>query len=639
MRHFQNFFNRRASSPTAIEPALTPVTFQGKEFSNLQLLGRLLALSWRYRWGCIKILAAQLLLLGLSLANIGFAGLGIDTLRYAVDPSVRAPTWPSVLTPPPDWPAMKVLEGIAFGILLLSLARFALGYFNGIWFGELLQGQLVVDLRAECYDKLQRLNFRFFDSNSSSSLINRIGGDVQSVRLFIDGVLFPVVTLVVSVCASLAYMLAVHVNLTLACLATTPLLWACSTLFSRAARPSYKLGSELFDSLVQRLAETIRGIQVIKTFAREHAELDRLNTANDAVRDAQHRIFSQVTTFVPITLFLSQVNVIVLLGYGGWLAVRGEIGVGTGLVGFAAILQQFSGQIAGIGNIANSMQQCLRAAQRVFEVLDAPIQIHAPDKPLPTTPIRGELEFEGVSFTHATDSVLRDVSFKIAPGQCVALVGPTGSGKSSLLNLIPRFYDPTQGRVLLDGVDIREMDLLYLRQQVGIVFQDSFLFSTTIAANIAFGRPTATQEQIEKAAKIAAAHDFITELPSGYETVLGEAGVGLSGGQRQRLAIARALLLEPALLLLDDPTAAVDPGTEYEIAQAMEAAMQGRTTFIIAHRPALLRRASLILVLDNGRIVQSGTHEELVRIPGYYQTAALLQADSGEPAKAHLATT
>ena len=638
MRRFQNAFNRRATSPSALEPALKPVTFQGKEFSNLQLLGRLLALSWRYRWGCIKILAAQLLLLGLSLATIGFTGLGIDTLRYAVDPSIRAPLWPAALTPPPDWPAMKVLEAIAFAILLLSLARFALGYFNGIWFGELLQGRLVVDLRAECYDKLQRLNFRFFDSNSSSSLINRIGGDVQSVRLFIDGVLFPVVTLVVSVCASLAYMLAVHVKLTLACLATTPLLWACSALFSRAARPSYKLGSELFDSLVQRLAETIRGIQVIKTFAREDAELARLKTANDAVRDAQHRIFSQVTTFVPITLFLSQVNVIVLLGYGGWLAVRGEIGVGTGLVGFAAILQQFSGQIAGIGNIANSMQQCLRAAQRVFEVLDAPIQIHAPDKPLPTAAIRGELEFEGVSFTHAADSVLRDVNFKIAPGQCVALVGPTGSGKSSLLNLIPRFYDPTQGRVLLDGVDIREMDLLYLRQQVGIVFQDSFLFSTTIAGNIAFGRPTATQEQIEKAAKIASAHDFIAELPSGYDTVLGEAGVGLSGGQRQRLAIARALLLEPALLLLDDPTAAVDPGTEHEIAQAMEAAMQGRTTFIIAHRPALLRRASLILVLEDGRIVQSGTHDELVQIPGYYQTAALLQADSGEPAKVHLAT-
>jgi len=335
-----------------------------------------------------------------------------------------------------------------------------------------------------------------------------------------------------------------------------------------------------------------------------------------------------VSVFVPITIFLSQTNVIVLLGYGGWLAVRGEIGVGTGLVGFAAILQQFSGQVAGIGNIANSMQQCLRAAQRVFEVLDAPVEIRAMGKPTQGERFRGDLTFEDVSFAHAEDPVLKRISFEVKAGQCVALVGPTGSGKSSVLNLIPRFYDPSCGRILLDNKDIRQINLSQLRSQIGIVFQDSFLFSTTVAANIAFGRPEATQEQIEKAARIAAAHDFITALPQGYETVLGEAGVGLSGGQRQRLASARALLLEPTLLLLDDATAAVDPGTEHEIAAAMEAAMKGRTTFIIAHRPALLRRASLILVLEEGRIVQHGTHEELMQLPGYYQSATQLQSEA-----------
>ncbi|MEI6872765.1 MAG: ABC transporter ATP-binding protein, partial [Verrucomicrobiota bacterium] len=410
-----------------------------------------------------------------------------------------------------------------------------------------------------------------------------------------------------------------------------PLIWVCSAAFARVARPAYKQGSELVDSLVQRLSETIRGIQVIKTFARENAELARLDAANDAVSAAQRRIFGKVSIFVPVMLFLSQTNIMVLLGYGGWLAVHGEIGVGTGLVGFAAILQQFAGQIAAFGNITNSMQQCLRAAQRVFEVLDAPIEIRVPDKPVPTPKIRGDLQFEAVSFAHMTDPVLKSVNFEITAGQCVAIVGPTGSGKSTILNLIPRFYDPTEGRILLDGVDIREMNLLHLRRQVGMVFQESFLFSTTVAANIAFGRPDATQEQIEKAARIAAAHDFITALPMGYETVLGEAGVGLSGGQRQRLAIARALLLEPAILLMDDPTAAVDPGTEHEIAEAMESAMRGRTTFIIAHRPALLRRAALILVLEEGRIVQSGTHEALMQVPGYYRTAALMQSAAGLP--------
>ncbi len=449
---------------------------------------------------------------------------------------------------------------------------------------------------------------------------------MQSVRLFVDGVLFQIFTLVVSVAAFLTYMLAVHVKLTLACLATTPLLWVVSYLFSRSARPAYKKTSELFDILVQKLAESIRGMQVIKVFGRDHAELEKLERANDAVRDAQHDIFRKVSTFVPITLFLSQANIVVLLGYGGWLAVRGEIGVGTGLVGFAAILQQFAGQVANIGNIANSMQQCLRSAQRVFEVLDAPIHIHSPASPKVLGKIQGEILFEDVSFSHSNATILTGINFKVSPGQCIALVGPTGSGKTSLLNLIPRFYDPSSGRILIDGMDLREIDPLELRKKVGIVFQDSFLFSSSIAANIAFGQPEATPEKIEKAARNAAAHDFITALPDGYNTILGEAGVGLSGGQKQRLAIARALLLEPSILLLDDPTAAVDAVTEHEIAEAMSEATRGRTTFVIAHRPAMLSRASLVIVLANGRVVQTGTHESLSSQPGYYRTASEVQS-------------
>jgi ATP-binding cassette subfamily B protein len=603
----------------------TPV-FNTSELSNWALLKRLLALSWRYRAGCLKLLCAQLILLLSGLGSIGLTGLGIDELRHAIDPTTRAPQWPHLLTPPTNWPPLHILFAIAGAVLLLAVVRMAMGYLNGVWFGELLQGRTVVDLRAECYDKLQRLNFRFFDANSSSSLINRIGGDVQSVRLFMDGVLFQLVNLAVSVTAFLGYMLAVDVKLTLACLATTPLLWAASALFSRAARPAYKHTSDLFDALVQRLAESIRGMQVIKAFGREQHELAKLERANDEVRDAQHQIFRKVSTFVPFTLFLSQANIIILLGYGGWLAVHEEIGVGTGLVSFAAILQQFSGQIANIGNIANSMQQCLRSAQRVFEILDAPIAIQAPESPRSIAQLRGEVAFENVSFSHGETSVLGDISMQIPAGSCVALIGPTGSGKSSLLNLIPRFYDPSSGRVRIDGHDIAEFDPLELRKHVGLVFQESFLFSSTIGANIAFGKPDATQTQIEKAAKIAAAHDFITALPDGYNTVLGEAGVGLSGGQKQRLAIARALLLDPAILLLDDPTAAVDPGTEHEIVEAMQAAMAGRTTFVIAHRPAMLRRASQIFVIENGRITQTGTHDALMQTPGYYRNTLSMQS-------------
>lgn len=567
------------------------------------------------------------------MVGIALAGLGIDTLRHSVDPQARPPQWPSFLRPPDHWPPLSIISAVAAAILLIALLRLGLGYLNGVWFGNLLQGRLVVDLRAQCYDKLQRLSFGFFNSNNSSSLINRIGGDIQWTRLFVDGVLFQIILLLVSVTASLGYMLSIHVKLTIACLATTPLVWIASAVFSKTVKPAYKESSDLNDKLVHRLTETIRGMRVIKAFSREIAELARFEKANDSLRIQQRWIFKRVSIFVPCILFLSQANILVLLAYGGLLAVRGEIGIGTGLVAFAAILQQFSGQVAGIGNIANTAQQCLRAAARVFEVLDAPVTIASPSAPIPLPSIKGALRFENVSFDYGKDPILKDLSFDVLPGQCVAIVGPVGSGKSTLLSLIPRFYDPATGSITLDGVSLRELDLATLRRSVGIVFQDSFLFSTTIAANIAFGNPEATPEQIEKAARIAAAHDFIAALPDGYQTILGEAGVGLSGGQKQRIAIARAILLEPALLLLDDPTAAVDPETEHEISEAMEAAMQGRTTFLVAHRPSMLRRASLILVLNHGRIIQSGTHEFLMQQPGYYQDAVRMQiGEAADPA-------
>ncbi len=601
------------------------------ELSNTQLIFRLLGLTWRYRWGCLRVLATQFGLLATGIATVGLTGLSIDTLRHAVDPAARLPQWPSFASPPGHWTALQTIVALAATIFCFALVRLLLGYLNGVWFGELLQGRLVVDLRARCYDKLQRLEFRFFDTNSSSSLINRVSGDVQNLRLFVDGVLFQIVTLVVSLAAFLGYMLAIHPGLTLACLGTTPLVWATSAAFSRAVRPEYKKASDLFDSLVQRLAESIRGIRVIKSFAREEAEITRFAAANDTLREVQFQIFRRVTTFVPFIIFLSQANIIVLLGYGGWLAVRGEIGIGTGLVGFAAILQQFAGQVAGIGNIANSMQQCLRASQRVFEVLDAPLPIQSPAAPRRIGKVQGGIRFEGVGFEHSGHNVLDGVTLHAAPGECIAIVGPTGSGKSALLSLIPRFYDATRGCVTLDGVDVRELDLVELRHSIGIVFQDNFLFSATVAENIAFGHPEATRAQIEKAAGIASAHAFITGLPHGYDTVLGEAGVGLSGGQKQRIAIARALLLEPSILLLDDPTAAVDPETEHEIAEAMQAAMEGRTTIIVAHRPAMLQRASRIYVLEQGRVVQQGSHAELLAAPGYYQTSAHMQGvESGE---------
>jgi ATP-binding cassette subfamily B protein len=326
----------------------------------------------------------------------------------------------------------------------------------------------------------------------------------------------------------------------------------------------------------------------------------------------------------------THINRVVLLGYGGYLFITGELAMGTGLVVFAGILNEFSSQVQQVGQIANSMQQSLVGAQRVFEVLDEPMEITSPPNALPLPKARGRVEFDRVTFGYEDEPVLDQVSFIAEPGQCVAILGATGSGKSTLLSLIPRFYDPDSGRVLIDGHDARQLDLDDLRRSVGLVFQESFLFSNSVEANIAFGHPEATSEQVERAARIAAAHEFVSAMEQGYQTILGEGGVGLSGGQRQRLAIARAVLLDPAILLLDDPTAAIDPETEGEILEAMEGAMAGRTTFIVAHRLSTLRRADRVIVLEHGRIVQAGTHEQLMDTRGQYRWAANLQVGDSE---------
>jgi ATP-binding cassette, subfamily B, bacterial len=293
---------------------------------------------------------------------------------------------------------------------------------------------------------------------------------------------------------------------------------------------------------------------------------------------------------------------------------------------FAGLMQQFNGQVANITTIANSVQQSFTAAGRVFEVLDTPLEVQNQRSAIVPARLTGRLAFEGVTFGYLPDAnVLEEVSFEAAPGQVVGIFGATGVGKSTLLSLIPRFYDPQHGRILADGRDLREYDLDAYRRQIGIVYQESFLFSNTVAANIAFGNPRATQEQIEQAARTASAHEFIMELPHGYETVLGESGVDLSGGQRQRLALARALLLRPPILILDDPTASVDPKTEHEIVSALRQAMTGRTAFVVANRLSLLRRADVILVLEKGRLARMGRHEELVHVSGIYRETALLQ--------------
>jgi ATP-binding cassette subfamily B protein len=592
--------------------------------SHWGLVARMLWLGWQFRTNCLAVLVLNLLLVALNLTGLQLAGLGIDVLRRALQPNSPIPQWPLGWTPPSNWSPMTLISVVAGLVLVVAVVQAALKFVTAV-VGAALSQQIVIQLRTDVYDKLQRLSFHFFDSHDSSSIINRVAGDVQAVRGFVDGVLLKVLTVALSLGVYLAYMLSVHAMLACACLLTSPLLWVGAVWFSRTVRPLYKRSSDLNDKLILRLSENVQGIQVVKGFAREEDEIARFEEANRQLKDQKYDIFWKLSVYQPTMGFLTQISQLVLIGYGGALVIQGQLPLGAGLFVFANLIHEFANQVGHIINIANSAQTSLTGAERVFAVLDA----------ISLGRSQGRITFENVRFAYKAkvsstadkppEAVLQDISLQIEPGEIIGLVGETGAGKTTLLNLIARFYDADAGRVLIDGIDVRQFNLQELRRNIGLVFQESFLFSNTVAANIAFGQPGADLKQVEEAARLAAAHEFVADLPEGYDSLIGEHGANLSGGQRQRLAIARALLLDPPILLMDDATAAVDAETEHEIQQAIASAQHGRTTLLVSNRISALKRTDRIYVLHEGQIVESGSHAELMQLDGEYAKLARIQ--------------
>lgn len=595
-------------------------------YSTGILLRRLLKLAWQFRVDCLLSLGLSVALLLLGLVGLQLLGTVIDVIRHALDPSAPTVIYPLGWKPPTNWSALRIVTALSIAIVTLALLRSVMTYHYNMVTVRLTQGKIVPELRSKVYAQLQRLSFRFFETHGSSSIFNRLTGDTQNTRLFVDGVLLQGMNMLITLAAYFVFMWKIHPPLTLACLSVTIPLALFTQYYSNRLRPAYQKNRELYDDLVQNFSQSILGIQTVKGFAAESERIRHYEEGNDTVSAQQQKIFRDLSFFTPLTHVLSQTSLVILFAYGGWLYVNGKIPLGAGLVVFAGLLQQFTGQVANLSTIANSVQQSLTSSRRVFEVLDTPVEVTS--KPDAIKPGRlGEgIKFEDVTFGYDPEvPVLHGISFEAKPTQVIGIFGMTGAGKTSLLSLIPRFYDPQQGRILFDQVDLRDLSLDDYRRQIGIVYQESFLFSNTVAANIAFGNPYATQEEIEEAARAASAHDFIMAMSKGYQTVLGEAGVDLSGGQRQRLALARALLLKPSILILDDPTASVDPRTEHEIVTSLRHAMEGRTAFVVANRLSLLRRADKIVVLEAGGIVQVGSHNELLHIPGPYHDAAMLQ--------------
>lgn len=497
-------------------------------------------------------------------------------------------------------------------ILLFALAR-GLFSFAQTYMGESASQSVAFDFRNELFAKIQRLSFSYHDRNRTGQLMVRATDDVEKVRMFLGLGLLLAVSAVLLLVSALALLLWTNWRLMLWIAPVLPLALIMFMIFGSVTQPLFARVQAKLSALNTILQETLQGIKVVKAFAREPHEIARFDRSAAVLMDEQIHVARIMSFLFPAVFLVAMLGQVAVLYFGGRQIILGQLSVGEWQK-FSLYLIYVFFPLGQLGFIITQMSQAAASAKRIFEIIDAPNEVT--DKPgaRPLPPVQGHVRFDNVSFRYfgSSEPVLSNLSFEAQPGQTVAVLGATGSGKSSIINLIPRFYDVSEGRVLIDNHDIRDVTIESLRRQIGIVLQETNLFTGTIRDNIAYGKPEASDEEVFAAARAAAAHDFITSFSEGYNTPVGERGTTLSGGQKQRVALARALLLDPLILILDDSTSSVDVGTEALIQHALDKLMRGRTSFVIAQRISTVLNADQILVLEKGRIAAVGTHEELL---------------------------
>ena len=514
----------------------------------------------------------------------------------------------------------------AVGILiLLFIFRSLIIRFRSKLVGRMSEG-IASNLRRDLFFHMQRLRLSFFDNAQIGKLISRITNDTAIIQRFFSLGSHILVVSILTLTGITFISLYMNWKLTLFAMLPMPILMIFIRSYSRIAHKIYRLLRKEWGNFSAQVNDNLGGIKEIKSFARENYEEEKFDYENNRVCSLGIKVADVSAFYEPLIVFFSSLGTVLVIGLGGWLCFKGEMQPGD-LVAFLLYLNLLYQPLWQINQLVNMWEHARAASEHITQIIRIPPEVYESPRAIKLShPLKGTVEFEKVSFSYSGRKItLKNLNFKVREGEKVAIVGPTGSGKTSLVSLIPRFYDPDEGRILIDGRDIRDYKLTYLRNNIGIVFQDPFLFTGTIKENILYGRPSASLEEVEEAAKAANIHEFIISLPEGYSTQVGERGVKLSGGEKQRLAIARVILKDPPILILDEATSSLDSYTEKLVQEALDRLMEGRTCFIIAHRLSTIKNADRILVMDNGQIVEEGTHEELLRRNGLYTHLYKLQ--------------